>query len=172
MAPLRFVLGLLAAAFAHFAATRLLPSFPLAVDLFLVATVLVGRGGRPIPAMFAGLVAGWASDALTGAPFGLHGLANTAVGYGTARAAQQLVVQRPTSLLAVFAAAAAAQSAILVLLELAFVPGAELASPLGLAAKVVSTALIGLACTAAGAAVSRRWFARRRRPQGTLDPRR
>ena len=119
--------------------------------------------------MFAGLVAGWSRDALSGGPFGLYGFADTAVGYGTARAAQQLVVQRRTSLLAVFAAAAAAQSAILTVLELVFVPDAELPSPVWLAAKVGSTALLGLAATALAAAVARRWSSRRR-PKGAFDP--
>lgn len=165
---LRFVLALVAAALAHFVGARAVSYFPLAVDLFLLVTVLYARNGRPVPAMFAGLAAGWAADALSGGPFGLHGLANTVVGYGTARAAQQLVVQRKSSLLFVFAAAAAAHSALLAGLALIFQPGLGLTSLVWLPVKVASTALLGLAFTQLAAATGRRWSARKRRPTGTL----
>jgi rod shape-determining protein MreD len=169
----RFALALAAAALVHFAGSRALSFFPLAADLFLVVTVLVARAGRPVEAMFAGLACGWAADALSGLPFGLHGLADTMVGYGTARAAQQLVVQRRTSLLSIFAAAAAAQSALLAVLIAVFVPGGGLPSLAWLPVKVASTALLGLAWTAVAAALVRRFAARRRkRPSGTLTLRR
>ena len=169
MAVVRFLLALLAAVAIHFVGTRAAPFFPLAVDLFLVVTVLVGRRGHTVPAMFAGLAAGWAADALSGGPFGLNGLADLVVGYGTALAAQQLVVQRRTSLLSVFAAAAAAQSAILAALAMVFLPGRDLPSLVWLPVKVATTALVGLAWTALAAAVDRRWTARRRRrPSGAL----
>jgi rod shape-determining protein MreD len=169
MRLVRFALGLAAAALLHFAGARASSFFPLAADLFLVVTVLVARSGRPVEAMFGGLVCGWAADALSGLPFGLHGLADTMVGYGTARIAQQLVVQRRTSLLSIFAAAAAAQSALLAVLIAVFVPGGGLPSLVWLPVKVASTALAGLAWAALAATVARRFAARRRRrPSGTL----
>lgn len=167
----RFALGLAAAALLHFAGTRATASFPLAADLFLVVTVLVARAGRPVEAMFAGLVCGWTADALSGLPFGLHGLADTVVGFGTARVAQQLVVQRRTSLLSIFAAAAAAQSALLAVLIAVFVPDGGLPSLAWLPVKVASTALLGLAWAALAAAVAARWSSRRRkRPSGIVTP--
>lgn len=164
MPVVKLALALAAAALVHFAGVRLWPAFPLAVDPFLVVAVAAGRSGRPVPAMFAGMAAGWATDALAGGMFGLHGLADTVVGFGTARAAQQLVVQRRTSLAAVFAAAAAAQTAILALLSLVFPGGYGLPSPFWLIVKVATTAALGLAWTALAAAVSRGWSARRRKP--------
>ncbi len=168
MPLLRFVLALAAAALAHFVGARAFAHFPLAVDLFLLVTVLFARSGRPVPAMFAGLAAGWTADALSGGPFGLHGLADTVVGFAAARAAQQLVVQRKTSLLFVFAAAAAAHSALLAGLALAFLPGVGLASLVWLPVKVASTALLGLAWTQLAATTTRRWSARKGRPRGHL----
>jgi rod shape-determining protein MreD len=166
----RFLLGLAVAAVAHFVGTRALPVFPLAVDLFLVVTLLVARSGRPVPAMFAGVVCGWAADALAGGPFGIHGLADTIVGFGSALAAQQLVVQRKTSLLSVFAAGAAAQSAILAGLAIVFLPGGDLPALAWLPVKVATTAVAGLAWTGVAAAVSLRWSRRRRkRPSGVVN---
>lgn len=149
MAFARFLAALAVAVLLHLAGTRVEPLFPLAVDLFLLVALLEARHGRPSGAMLAGLAAGLVADGLTGGPYGLFGFANTAVGYGVARAAQQLVVQRSTSLAAVFAAGAAAQQAILAGLALVFRPGAELAGPEWLLAKVATTALAGLAWTRA-----------------------
>jgi hypothetical protein len=77
------------------------------------------------------------------------------------------VVQRKSSLAAVFGAAAAAQGAIVALLGLVFAPGRELPSPLWLAIKVAATAALGLTWTSLAAAIGRR-VAARRRPSGTL----
>lgn len=143
----KFLAGLALAAFLHVVGTRLIPVFPLAVDLFLLAAILEARHGRPLGGIFAGLAAGLAADGLTGGPFGLYGFADTAVGYGIARAAQQLVVQRTTSLAAIFAAGAAAQQAILAALSLVFRPEGELPGFEWLLIKVGTTALLGLAWT-------------------------
>src|SRR5690606_24872536 len=97
----RLLAAIAAAALVAVAGARLSPLFPLVVDPFLLVAVVVARAGRPLPAMLAGTAAGWAADALSGGPFGLHGLADGLVAYGTARAAQQLVVQRKSSLAAV-----------------------------------------------------------------------
>ncbi|KAB2961789.1 MAG: rod shape-determining protein MreD [Thermoanaerobaculia bacterium] len=170
MAVLRFLLALAAVALLHFLGTGMWARFPLAVDLFLVLAVMVGREGRPLPAMFAGMFAGWAADALSGGPFGLHGLADCAVAFGTALVAQQLVVQRRSSLAAIFAAAAAVQGLLLTLLAWVFLPGQESPSPVWLAVRAGSTALLGLAWTALAGAFGRRVSARRRRrASGTLN---
>lgn len=123
---LKFVAALAAAALLHFAGARLLPHFSLAVDLFLLVVALEARHGSPLTGMFAGLAAGLLADGLSGGPYGLYGFADTAVGFGIALAAQQLVVQRTSSLAGVFAAAAAAQQAILAALALVFRDHAEL----------------------------------------------
>ncbi len=153
----RFAGALAAAALLHFVGTALWPRFPQAVDLFLLVVVLEARFGGPLAGMFAGLACGWVSDALSGGPFGLFGLANTIVGYGTARAAQQLVVQRASGMTALFAAGSAAQQAILAGLALLFRDQVELPDPRWLAIKVGTTALLGLAWTSAASALARRY---------------
>lgn len=146
---LKFVAGLALAALLHFAGARVIPDFSQAVDLFLLVVALEARHGSPMAGMFAGLAAGLLADGLSGGPYGLYGFADTAVGFGIARAAQQLVVQRTTGLAGVFAAGAAAQQAILAALALVFRDHAELPDPLWLLVKVGTTALLGLAWTAA-----------------------
>lgn len=167
---LKFALVLALAAAAQFAGTRLVPAFPLAVDLFLVLTILVARSGRPVDGMLAGLAAGWTADALTVGPFGIHGLADTVVGFATARVAQQLVVQRKSSQALIFAAAAAVHSGLLALLGLAFDPARELPSLAWLPVKAAATALLGLAWTGLAGTARARWSRRRRRrPSGTVE---
>ncbi len=158
---LKFVAALAAAALLHFAGARLLPNFSLAVDLFLLVVALEARHGNPVAGMFAGLAAGLLADGLSGGPFGLYGFADTAVGFGIARAAQQLVVQRTSSLAGVFAAGAAAQQAILAALALVFRDHAELPDPLWLLVKVATTAFLGVAWTASANAVASRLSFRR-----------
>jgi rod shape-determining protein MreD len=153
----RFLGGLALAALFHFVGTRLWPAMPKAIDLFLLVAALEARHGRPLAGMFAGLASGLLADGLSGGPFGLHGFANTAVGYGTARAAQQLVVQRTTGLAALFAAGAAAQQAILALLALVFRDRVELPDPLWLPIQVAASAALGLGWTHAAAALARRF---------------
>ena len=157
----KFLAGLAAAALLHLAGVGLAPWFPLAADLFLLVAILEARHGRPAGGMFAGLAAGLVADALSGGPFGFYGFADTAVGYGVARAAQQLVVQRTTSLTAIFAAGAAAQQAILAALSLVFRPDGELPGFEWLLVKVATTALLGLAWTRAVELLFARFAARR-----------
>ena len=149
MRLLRFVLALAAAALIHLAAVRMIPAFPQIVDLFLLVVVLHARDGEAVVGMFAGMAAGLVADGLSGAPYGLHGVANTLVGYIVAVVAQRLVIQRTSGLVLVFALAGALQQAILAALAFAMLPGAELPAPTWLAVKALSTGLLGLAWTAA-----------------------
>jgi rod shape-determining protein MreD len=161
LAVLRFFAGLVVAALAHYAGTRFWPAFPRAVDLFVLLTILQARRGHAVGGMLAGCAAGAVADALAGGPWGLHGFADTVVGFGIARAAQQLVVQRTTSLAAIFAAGAAAQQAILAGLSLVFRPGAELAEPEWLGVRVATTAALGLVWTRVAERLLARFAARR-----------
>lgn len=153
----KFLAALAAAALLHFVGSRLWPGFPRAADLLLLVAMLEARHGKPVAGMFAGLASGLLADGLSGGPFGLFGFANTVVGYGTARAAQQLVVQRTSGLAALFAAGAAAQQAILALLAFVFRDRVELPDPVWLPVQVATAALLGLAWTAAAAALARRF---------------
>lgn len=165
----RFAAGLALAALVHLAATRLWPGWPVAVDLFLVVTVIVARAGRPLEALLAGIVAGWTADALAGGPLGINGFADSAVGYLAALAAQRLVVHRKSSLAGVFAAAAAAQGVILALLGLLFLSGRELPGPEIVALRAATSALAGLVWTNLAGAVGRRFRRKRGPPGGAPD---
>lgn len=166
MAAVRFLGGLLLAALVHLAGTALWSGFPVVADPFLVTAVVVALGGRAEPALVAGTLAGWAADALAGGPFGLYGLADGAVAYATALAAQRIVVDRRSSAAGVFAAAAAAQGALLVLLGVVFRGPQETLSPLELLLRVATTAALGLTWMQARRLVAARWRRRGSRKSG------
>ncbi len=120
MRVLRFLAALAAATLAHVVAGRILAVFPQTVDLFLVVVVLNALSGDSRAGMWGGLAVGLVQDALTGGPFGLHSFADTVVGYGTARAARHLVIQRATGVLLVVTVAAVVQQSVLMILAFLF----------------------------------------------------
>jgi rod shape-determining protein MreD len=158
-----------AAALLQVAATWIYPGWPVVVDLFLVVTVIVARSGRPLQALLAGVAAGWTADALAGGPLGINGFADSAVGYAAALVAQHLVVHRRSSLAGVFAAAAAAQGAMLALLGTIFLAERELPGLEIVALRAATSALAGLVWTQVAGAVGRRFRRRRGRPSGALN---
>jgi len=149
MRSLRFGGALLAALLLHLAGVHLFPSFFLACDLFLVLVVFNAEDGDTLAGLLGGLVAGLATDAVTGGLYGLHGLANTIIGYGIAFTVQRLVIQRESGALLLFAAAAAAQQALVMTLQVLLVPGAELPGIVWVLVKVATTGLLGMALFAA-----------------------
>jgi cell shape-determining protein MreD len=157
MAAVRFLAGLALAALLHAGGTALWSGFALIADPFLVAAVAVALSGRAERALVAGTLAGWTADALAGGPFGLYGLADGAVAYATALVAQRLVVDRRSSAAGVFAAAAAAQGALLVALGVVFRGPAETLTPLELVLRVAVAAALGLAWMQTARWTSARW---------------
>ena len=143
MRSLRFLLALAVATLLHVAGVALFPQFSLAVDYFLVIAVFSAMDGNTTAGMFGGLVAGLVTDGLTGGYFGLFGIADTVIGYGTAITAQRLVIQRAASSLLVFAVAAAAQQLILLGLTLLFLPEADLPQYSWILVKVATTGVLG-----------------------------
>lgn len=125
-AAVRLVVGLALAVVVQFVGARLFPDFPRAVDVFLVVVVLYGLTGNSLTALLAGLAVGLIQDTLTGGLYGLYGIADTIVGYGTARLAQRLVIQRATGVLAVAALASLVQQGIVVGLAFLLFPGPSL----------------------------------------------
>lgn len=113
-AAVRLALGLALAVVVQFVGARLLPDFPRAVDVFLVVVVLYGLTGSSLSALLAGLAVGLIEDTLTGGLYGLYGIADTIIGYGTARLAQRLVIQRATGVFALAGLASLAQQGIVV----------------------------------------------------------
>lgn len=143
MRSLRFAMALAVATLLQVAGVSLFPQFSLAVDFFLVIVVFNAMDGNSAAGMFGGTAAGLVTDGLTGGYFGLFGIANTVVGYGTAITAQRLVIQRPASSLLVFAVAAAAQQLILLGLSLLFVAHADLPQYSWILVKVGTTGVLG-----------------------------
>lgn len=129
MQVLRFGIGLAAAVAIHTLGPRLVPEFSHVVDVFLVVTVLQGLTGNSLVGMVGGLVAGLTHDALTGAPFGLYGFADTLVGYVTARLAQRLVIQRAFGVGLVVAGFVWLQQLSVVLVQLLAAPPVAWPSP-------------------------------------------
>ena len=143
MRVLRFAGALLAVTLAHLAGIGLWSGFGLVFDFFLVLAIFNALDGDTFAGLAGGLVAGLVADAVSGGLYGLHGLADTIVGYGTAFATQRLVVQRPPSVFLVFSLAAAFQQLMLASVTLLMLPGAELAAYPWVVAKVVGTGVLG-----------------------------
>jgi len=150
MRGLRLAVFLLGALAVHAAGAQLWGDFPRAVDLFLIAVVLHALEGSTLSAMFAGLVAGLLTDALTGGLYGLHGFADTILGYGSAFLAQRLVMRRLLSLLLLFSLAAAAQQAILLGLSLLLVSSPGLPDLTWTLIRVAATGALGTMLYAIG----------------------
>ena len=168
MRALKFFIALAIAVLVHLLGVHLLPSFPLAVDVFLVVVFLHALEGSSLSALFVGMVVGLLSDGLTGRPFGLFGFADTIVGYGTARLAQRLVIQRPTGVLALVSFAAVVQQAIAVSLAFLLLPDPELPHPLWVAVRAGICGLLGTAVHIASLHWRRTADARRRGRMGRL----
>lgn len=142
------IAGLVLAVLAHFLGTRLLPTFPQRVDVFLVVVVLSALDGLTLPAMLLGLLTGQLQDTLAGGNFGLFGFADTAVAFGMARLAQRLVIQRATGVFAVVSFASLLQQVIVAALAFLLLPNPSLPEPLALLAqdaiKAASCGLLGM----------------------------
>lgn len=148
------LLGAIAlAVLVHLAGVRIFPGFAQAVDVFLVVVVLHALEGSSLAGMLVGLLVGLLHDTLTGGPFGLFGFADTIIGYGTARLAQRLVIQRATGVFAVASFASALQQAIVVTLAFLLLPAPALPDPFWVVVKAGVCGLLGMAAHVA----ARRW---------------
>jgi rod shape-determining protein MreD len=143
MRSLRFAAAVAVAVLLHVAGVSLFSQFSLAVDFFLVIVVFNALDGNSAAGMLGGMVAGLITDGLSGGYFGLFGIADTVIGYGTAIAAQRLVIQRAASSLLVFAVAAAAQQLILLGISLLFLTDVEIPQYFWILVKVGTTGVLG-----------------------------
>ena len=162
MNALKLFAALAAAVLFHLLGVRLVPSFSQVIDVFLVVVVLYGLEGNSLAALFAGMFVGLVHDALTGAPFGLFGFADTIIGYGAARLAQRLVLQRATGVLALVSFAVVAQQAIVVGLAFLLLPATEVPNPVWVAIRAGACGLLGMSIHIASAHWRRSAEARRR----------
>ncbi len=155
MKLLRFLAALALVALVHFAGTRLLPDFPRAIDLFLVATVLTAAGGDSMAGMLGGMVAGLTRDTLSGGLYGLHGFADTIIGYGTARTAQRLIFDRTGVILITLVIATFVQQGVLTALEFGLLERFEPPDPLWWTVKALANGLTGGICFALSGTAAR-----------------
>ena len=162
MRGLRFAAALLVVTATHLLGVGLWSGFSLAFDLFLVLAIFNALDGDTFAGLAGGLVAGLVADAVTGGLYGLHGLADTMVGYGTAFATQRLVVQRPSSVFLVFTLAAALQQLVLATVTLLMLPHPELAAYPWVVAKVIGTGILGVLCFVARSQLRTRYATWRR----------
>jgi rod shape-determining protein MreD len=172
MRTAKLAAGLAAAVALHFVGTRLLPSLPQRIDLFLVVVVLSALDGQTLSAMFFGLLAGLVQDTLAGGNFGLFGFADTAVAYGMARLAQRLVIQRATGVFAVVSFASLLQQVILAALAFLLLPNPSLPAPLSMleqaAARAAACGVLGMAVWSIAGRMRFALEARRRGRMGRL----
>jgi rod shape-determining protein MreD len=153
MGALKLLLAVAVAVLVHLAGQQTISGFSLAVDVFLIVVVLHGLGGNSLSAMLVGFLIGLLHDTLTNGPFGLFGFADTIVGYGTARLAQRLVIQRPSGVLGVVAFAAVVQQAILAVLAFLLLSNPALPDPVWVVVKAAACGVLGMAAYV----LSRRW---------------
>ena len=144
MTVARLLLGVLLATGLYAALLAAVPSVGQAIDPFLVVVVWFALARPPLGAMTAGMLVGLCHDVFSGRPFGLHGFADTVVGYLVARFAEQFLVRQPRALALVFGLSVAVQQALIAALQLLLVPFAEVAGPAHVAARVGASTLLGL----------------------------
>jgi rod shape-determining protein MreD len=159
---LRWLAGLAAALLVHFVGTRLSPHFSQVVDVFLVAVCLGALSGNSLAGLLLGLVVGLVQDTLTPGLYGLHGFADTIVGYSTARLAQRLVIQRATGVFVVVAFASLLQQGVVVGLSLMLLPSPALPRAYEVAVKAAVCGALGMLVYAGTARWTSSYESRRR----------
>lgn len=142
MGVLSYVAGLALALGVHAIGAWLTPEMPRVLDLFLVVTVLNALPGSSAAGLLGGTAAGLTHDALSGRLYGLHGFADTLVGYAVARAAQRLDLAGPGAVLVTLALATLLEEAVLVLLAL-LLTDPQPPEPVWVMVEAVANAVVG-----------------------------
>lgn len=142
---LQFVGALLIALLTHLIGARYLAEWSSVVDLMLVVLVFNALDGDTLGGLVGGLVAGWATDAIAGTPFGLFGAVDTIIGYGAAFAVQRVVIQSAAGAALFFAVAALCQQGLLLGLSLMLLVAPENSAFGWLPIKVAATGILGAA---------------------------
>jgi rod shape-determining protein MreD len=159
---LRFLLALALALLVHFVGLRLTPAFSQAVNPFVVVLALYALRGGPLVGLAAGVAVGLVEDALSGGLFGLYGCADTVVGFAVATVAQRVVIERAAGVFLTATAAASAQQAILIALQLLLLADAEVPPFLWVVIRALSCGLLAAAWYAGSGQWRRRLGAWRR----------
>jgi rod shape-determining protein MreD len=164
----KLILGLAAAVLVHLLGAALFPGFPRLLDVFLVVVTLQALSGNSLTALLVGLAVGLLHDTLSGSLYGLHGFADTIVGYGTARLAQRLVLQRATGVFVVVGVASLLQQVVLVGLTFLLLPDPALPRPLWAGVQALSCGVAGMLVYAAAGSFGRQYEIRRRNRMSRL----
>ncbi len=157
MRGLKLGAAVLAAVLIHAAGAQAWGDFPRAFDLLLLCLIFNALDGDYLAAMLGGLAIGLVSDALSGGLYGLHGFADTMMGYGTAFAARRLVIRRTTSMFLLFSLVAACQQAVLIGLATLLVPDPGFPSLPWALVKVATTGLLGVSLDTGAKHLRLRW---------------
>jgi len=159
----KLLLGIAAGLLVHLVGAHLFPDFPRLVDVFLIVVALHALSGNSLSGLLVGMAVGLLHDTLTGSRlYGLYGFADTIVGYGTARLAQRLVIQRATGVFVVVGLASVLQQVVLVGLTFLLLPDPGFPLPLWAGAKAVTCGLLGMMIYAAAGSFGRNYESRRR----------
>jgi rod shape-determining protein MreD len=164
MRGLRFLFALLCVVLIHIVGMRLFPNFARYFDVFLVLVVFHSLDGNSLAGMLGGLAVGLVHDGFSGGLFGLHGFADTLVGYAVARAAQQVATQQAVVVLLLFALASAFQQTVLVGLVLFLLSEPQLPAWSAVALKALSSGALGWILYLASTQAREQWavWSRRR----------
>lgn len=125
MAAVRFAIALVVALVVHLAGLKLWPAFSLAINPFVVVLALYALRSGTLVGLAVGVVVGLVEDSLSGGLFGLHGCADTVVGFVLATVAQRVVIDRTPGVFLAATAASSAQQGILIALQLLLFPDPE-----------------------------------------------
>jgi rod shape-determining protein MreD len=162
----RFLGGLFAVFVIHLLGVTFVPYFSSAIDVFLVLIVLEASRGDEVRGMAAGVVTGFAEDALSGALYGLHGFAGTVVGFAVARTSRRMASQDAGVLGLVALGAQPLHELVVALLESLLVPEGGRPDLPWVAVRTLTTAFLAFAVLVVGERFGRRlddWHKTRRR---------
>lgn len=116
---------------------------PRWLDPFLILTLYISLERERPWSTISGSATGLAFDALSGSLYGLHGFANTVVGYAAATVQQRFVIQGPFLVGLLFVVGAAVQQAVVAALQFLLVRGDEMPDPVGMLLTMAATGLLG-----------------------------
>ena len=161
----------MAAMVVHLVMVATMPGVGRVVDPFLLMIVFYASRGDVVTGMLVGAGVGLVEDAVSGGLYGLHGFAGTCVGYGLARAAQFLTLQKAYYVVLFFGAGVLVQQAVMRGLTAVLLRQQEVPALGELTLMVVVMGLLGLTAVVTIESVADRWGSWRRdhRPRISLD---
>ena len=142
MAAARFAVALAIALLVHLAGLSVWPWFSQAVNPFLVVLAFYALRAGTLAGLSIGVLLGAVEDGLSGGVFGLHGCADTAVGFAMAAVAQRVVIDRTAGVFLAATAASSAQQGILIVLQLLLFPDPEVPKLIWVLVQALSSGLL------------------------------